>query len=91
VKVQVTNTGAREGKEAVELYSSDLVATQIAPDVRRLRRFDKISLKPGETKTVTFTLPVSELAYSGPTGEKVMEAGDFDLKIADLKQRITVQ
>ena len=91
VKVQVTNTGAREGKEAVELYSSDLVATQIAPDVRRLRRFDKISLKPGETKTVTFTLPVSELAYSGPAGEKVLEAGDFDLKIADLKQRITVQ
>lgn len=91
VTVQVTNTGARAGKEAVELYSSDLVASQVAPDVRRLRRFDKISLRPGETKTVTFTLPVAELAYSGPTGEPVLEAGDFDLKIGDQKQRITVQ
>ncbi|TDN36019.1 beta-glucosidase [Hymenobacter sp. UV11] len=91
VTVQVTNTGAREGKEAVELYSSDLVASQIAPDVRRLRRFDKISLKPGETKTVTFTLPIAELAYAGPTGEKVLEAGDFELRVAELTKRITLQ
>ncbi|WP_236943316.1 fibronectin type III-like domain-contianing protein [Hymenobacter sp. PAMC 26628] len=59
--------------------------------MRRLRRFDKVSLRPGETKTVTFTLPVSELAYAGPTGEPVLETGDFDLKIGDQKQRITVQ
>jgi beta-glucosidase len=91
VTVNVTNTGSREGKEVIELYSSDLIASQIAPDVRRLRRFDKIALRPGETKTVSFTLPVAELSYSGPTGEPVLEAGDFDLRIADQKQRITVQ
>ncbi|WP_375417936.1 glycoside hydrolase family 3 N-terminal domain-containing protein [uncultured Hymenobacter sp.] len=91
VTVQVTNTGARACQEVVELYSSDLVASQIAPDVRRLRRFDKISLKPGETKTVTFTLPAAELAYTSPTGEKVLEAGEFDLRVADQTQRITVQ
>ena len=91
VTVQVTNTGARAGQEVVELYSSDLVASQIAPDVRRLRRFDKITLRPGETKTVRFTLPVADLAYSGPTGEQVLEAGEFDLRIAGLKQRIMVQ
>lgn len=91
VRVQVTNTGSREGMEAVHLFSSDLIATQIAPDVRRLRRFDKISLKPGETKTVTFSLPVRELAYAGHNGEPVLEAGDFDLRIGDQVQRIKLQ
>ena len=89
--VQVTNTGAREGMEAVHLYSSDLVAAQVAPDVRRLRRFDKISLQPGETKTVTFRLPLPELAYAGPTGEPVLEAGNFDLRVGDQVQRIVLQ
>ena len=51
VSVDVTNTGKRAGKEAVLLYSSDLVASLI-PDVKRLRGFEKIALEPGETKTV---------------------------------------
>ncbi|GAB2955124.1 glycoside hydrolase family 3 N-terminal domain-containing protein [Hymenobacter coalescens] len=90
VSVQVKNTGPREGKEAVHLYSSDLVASLIAPDVRRLRRFEKISLKPGEAKTVRFTLPAAELGYTGPQGERVLEAGEFDLRIGSLVQRITL-
>jgi len=91
VRVQVTNTGPREGKEAVHLYTSDLIASQIAPDVRRLRRFDKVSLQPGETKTVAFTLPITELAYSGRNGEPVLEAGDFDIRIGDQVKRITLR
>ncbi len=91
ITVQVTNTGTREGQEAVQLFSSDLIATQVSPDVRRLRRFDKIALRPGETKTVTFVLPLRELAYAGPTGTPVLEPGDFDLRIADLVQRITLK
>ena len=55
VTVDVTNSGEVEGKESVLLFSSDLVAS-LSPDVRRLRGFEKISLKPGETKTVTFDL-----------------------------------
>ena len=90
VRVQLTNTGLREGKEAVHLYSSDLAASQIAPDVRRLRRFEKVSLKPGETTTVTFTLPLRELAYANAKGEPVLEPGDFDLRVADLVQRVKV-
>jgi beta-glucosidase len=54
VSVDVTNSGEVEGKESVLLFSSDLVAS-LSPDVRRLRGFEKISLKPGETKTVTFS------------------------------------
>jgi beta-glucosidase len=91
VKVDVTNTGQREGKEAVHLYSADLVATQIAPDVKRLRRFEKITLKPGETQTVTFTLPAQELAYANASGQMVLEPGEFDLLIGDQTARLTVQ
>ena len=90
VKVDVTNTGRREGKEAVQLFTSDLVASKIAPDVQRLRRFDKISLKPGEKQTVTFTLPVRELAYAGPDGQPVLEAGEFEVLIGGQKAKFTL-
>ena len=50
--VDVTNTGSMAGKESVLLYSKDLVASS-TPDNIRLRNFEKISLNPGETKTVT--------------------------------------
>ena len=65
--VTVRNTSTRPGKEAVLLYSSDLVAS-IIPDVKRLRAFEKISLDFGETKTVEFTVPASELAFVGSDG-----------------------
>ena len=81
--VDVTNTGSREGKEAVLLYSTDLVASQCVPDNRRLRAFDKISLKPGETKTVTLTVPASDLAYVNPEGKWILEKGDFKIQIGD--------
>jgi len=78
VSVDVTNTGARAGKEAVLLYSSDLVASLI-PDVKRLRGFEKIELQPGETKTVSFTVPAEELAFVGNDGKWRLEEGDFRL------------
>ena len=78
VSVKVTNTGDRAGKEAVLLYSSDLVASLI-PDVKRLRGFEKIALEPGETKTVTFDLPATELAFVGADGKWRLEEGDFRL------------
>jgi len=78
VSVDVTNTGSRAGKEAVLLYSSDLVASLI-PDVKRLRGFEKIALEPGETKTVSFELPASALAFVGADGRWRLEAGDFRL------------
>ncbi|MBR5019284.1 MAG: glycoside hydrolase family 3 C-terminal domain-containing protein [Bacteroidales bacterium] len=78
VSVKVTNTGDRAGKEAVLLYSSDLVASLI-PDVKRLRGFEKIELQPGESKVVTFDLPAHELAFVGSDGKWRLEAGDFRL------------
>ena len=83
LSVKVTNTGDRAGKEAVLLYSSDLVASLI-PDVKRLRGFEKITLEPGETKTVTFELPASELAFVGADGKWRLEEGDFRLSCGGL-------
>ena len=82
VTVDVKNTGSRAGKEAVLFYSSDLVAS-IVPDNKRLRDFTKISLDPGETKTVTFQLPAKSLAFVGADGKWTLEEGDFLLKVGN--------
>ena len=83
VSVDVTNTGNRAGKEAVLLYSSDLVASLI-PDVKRLRAFEKVELQPGETHTVHFEVPASDLAFVGADGRWRLEAGDFRLSCGGL-------
>lgn len=83
VTVDVKNTGSRAGKESVLLYSSDLIAS-IVPDNKRLRCFTKISLEPGETKTVTFTLPAKDLAFVGADDRWTLEEGDFLLRVARL-------
>ena len=88
VSVKVTNTGDRAGKEAVLLYSSDLVASLI-PDVKRLRGFEKIELLPGESKVVTFELPAKELAFVGADGKWRLEKGDFRLAVGGLSQLVT--
>ncbi|WP_294744354.1 glycoside hydrolase family 3 N-terminal domain-containing protein [uncultured Prevotella sp.] len=82
VSVDVKNTGAKAGKEAVLLYSSDLVAS-IVPDNKRLRDFTKIELQPGEVKTVTFQLPAKSLAFVGADGKWTLEEGDFILKVGN--------
>ena len=83
VTVDVKNTGHKAGKEAVLLYSSDLVAS-IVPDNRRLRDFTKVALEPGETKTVTFQLPAKNLAFVGADGRWTLEEGDFLLRVGRL-------
>ena len=82
ISVDVSNKGDVAGKEAVLLFSSDLVAS-ITPDVRRLRAFDKIELNPGETKTVQFELPTNDLAFVNAAGKWTLEAGEFRLQIGD--------
>ena len=77
--VDVKNTGNRVGKESVLLFSSDLVAS-LTPDNRRLRAFEKVELKPGETKTVTLKLKGSDLAFVGYDGKWILEKGDFRIQ-----------
>ena len=78
VSVDVTNTGSVKGKEAVLLFSTDMYAT-CTPDVRRLREFAKIELEPGQTETVKFELPATELAFVDYYGRWTLEEGDFAL------------
>lgn len=83
VSVDVTNVGKIAGKEAVLLYSKDLVASS-TPDNLRLRNFEKVSLNPGETKTVTMKIKGSDLAFVGYDGKWRLEEGDFKLKCGNL-------
>ena len=87
VTVDVKNTGSVAGKEPVLLYSSDVVAS-IVPDNRRLRCFDKVDLKPGETTTVTFKLPAKNLAFVNEDGKWTLEEGEFILKVGQLTQSV---
>lgn len=88
VSVDVKNAGKVDGKEAVLLFSSDLVAS-IVPDNRRLRAFDKIDLAKGETKTVTFKLSPRDLAFVNEDGNWVIEKGDFVLQCGSETAKIT--
>ncbi len=87
VSVDVKNTGAVAGKEAVLVYSSDLVASLI-PDVKRLRAFEKIALEPGQTLTVSFEIPASALAFVGTDGKWRLEKGDFRISCGGLSAMV---
>jgi beta-glucosidase len=87
VTVDVKNTGSRAGKEAVLLYTSDLVAS-VVPDNKRLRDFTKVELQPGQDKTVTFRLPAKSMAFVGADGRWILEEGEFVLRVGSLSQSI---
>ena len=80
VFVNILNTGDRSGKEVVQLYSSDLVAS-VTPSVRRLRAFRKLELGAGQSTIVTFLLPVSDLAFVNSQQDWIVESGQFELEI----------
>jgi beta-glucosidase-like glycosyl hydrolase len=85
VKVDVTNTGKIKGKESVLLYLSDLYAS-LAPDMKRLKGFEKIELEPGETKTVEFTLTNKEMSFVNINNKTVAEPGPFKVTIGSLSK-----
>lgn len=74
--VDVKNTGKMDGKEAVLLFVKDVVAS-VMPDNRRLRQFDKVDIKAGETKTVSLSIKGSDLAFVGYDDQWILEEGDF--------------
>jgi beta-glucosidase len=76
--VTVTNTGSRQGDEVLQLYIHDPVAS-ISQPVRRLRGFERVSLEPGEARTVTFTLDRSDFGFYDNRGKFVVEAGQIDV------------
>jgi beta-glucosidase len=90
VTVTVTNAGQRAGKEAVLVYVSDLAAS-ISPPGKRLRRFAKISLNPGQSKTLTFKLRNEDLSFINADNKRVAEPGEFEVKIGGLSQKFTLR
>jgi beta-glucosidase len=84
VSITVKNSGSRDGKHSVELYTRQHYAS-ITPNMRRLRAFKKIFLKAGESQTVSFTLDRDDLAFVNAQMRTVTEPGDFDIYIGDQK------
>ena len=78
--VTVTNTGKRDGAEVVQLYIRDLVGSITRP-VKELKGFEKIFLKAGESKTVTFKITPELLRFYDYDLNHVAEPGDFDVMI----------
>jgi beta-glucosidase len=90
VSVSVTNTGQRAGKETVILYVRDEVAS-ITPPGKRVKRFSKIYLEPGQVRTLTFTLRRDDLSFIGADNKPTVELGDFDVMVGNLTDKFTLQ
>jgi beta-glucosidase len=91
--LNVKNTGKRDGEEVVQLYISDLKSSLPRP-VKELKGFEKVSLKAGETKTVTLTIDKSALSYFDPEKHDwIAEPGDFEALIGssstDIKTKVS--
>jgi beta-glucosidase len=82
VTADVTNTGTRAGDDVVQLYIHDQVASTLQP-VRRLDGFQRVSLKPGQTRRVTFTLGPTNLGFYNNQGQFAVEPGGFDVYVGD--------
>ncbi|MBR2856639.1 MAG: glycoside hydrolase family 3 C-terminal domain-containing protein [Bacteroidales bacterium] len=81
VNFTLRNTGKYEATEVAQLYVQDLVGSVVRP-VKELKRFQRVSLAPGESRTVTFELPVGELAFWNIDMKYLVEPGDFRLWVA---------
>jgi beta-glucosidase len=84
VSVTVKNSGDREGVEVVQLYLSQ-VAASITPPVRRLKRFAKVSLRPSESKQLSFDLTRDDFSFIGQNNKPVVEPGKFEVLVGNLK------
>ena len=80
VSVDVTNTGTRSGEEVAQLYIRDAVSLATRP-VKELRGFRRVTLQPGETRTITFEIGPEQLAYRGLDMKRVVEPGRFEVMV----------
>ncbi|MBA7934345.1 glycoside hydrolase family 3 C-terminal domain-containing protein [Klebsiella sp. RHBSTW-00215] len=93
VQVAVLNSGERRGSEVVQLYVRDKVASMVRP-LQELKAFQRVTLDPGETATLSFYLPVDMLNFTRRDGQRIVEPGEFELQIgassADIRGTATV-
>lgn len=93
ISLDVTNNGERSGSEVVQVYVRDKVATQVRP-LHELKAFQRVTLSPGETATLNFTLPVEMFNFTRRDGKRIVEPGEFELQIgassADIREIVSV-
>ncbi len=89
VTVDVTNTGDRKGEEVVQLYLTDSAASVPVP-IRTLVGFDRISLRQGEKRSVTFTMTPRQMSLIDDAGKRVIEPGEFVIGVGGLQNSFTV-
>ncbi len=85
VDVTVKNSGGRAGKEVVQLYLNERFAS-VTPPLKRLKRFAKVLLQPGESRQLSFDLTPDDLSFIGADNKRVVEPGIFDVRIGGLQQ-----
>src|SRR5215831_16520897 len=89
----IRNTGKRRGTEIVQLYAAD-TATAVTLPAQQLIGFERVDLEPDESKTVSFAVPLSVLAYTGASGDLVMEPGPIEVSVgsssSDIKSTATL-
>jgi len=90
VSFTIRNTGTRAGKEVSQLYLRDLVSSVTTP-VMRLAGFEKVELRPGESRRVTVNIPVSEMALWNVRMKRVVEPGDFDVMVGTSAEDIKLR
>jgi beta-glucosidase len=88
ISVTVRNTGNRAGAEVVQVYLSQKYAS-VTPPVKRLKRFVKVPLNAGESRTMRFHLTRDDLTFVGRDGKRTAEPGSYAVLVAGLKQEIT--
>jgi beta-glucosidase len=88
VRVDITNTGERQGKEVVQLYVSDQESRLQRPE-KELKAFAKVDLQPGETQTVSFTLDSRDFSFYDPKREMwIAQSGKFDIRVGSSSRNI---
>ena len=89
----IRNTGKRRGTEIVQLYAAD-TATGVTLPAQQLIAFERVDLEPGGSKTISFVVPLSVLAYTGASGDLIMEPGPIEVSVgsssSDIKSMATL-
>ena len=88
LSVDVTNTGKRAGDEVVQLYVHDLLSDRVTRPVKLLKGFERITLQPGECKTVSFPVGREQLEFLNESMQKVVERGQFELMVGGSSQDV---
>ena len=87
ISVQVKNTGEVDGKEVVEVFLKDIVAS-VSPDAKKLVRFNKVSLRAKEETKITFKINAADLKMIGIKNDWIVEVGDFELQVGGNPQEM---